>query len=225
MKSFVPLESSPEVFNRFLQIIGIHRLEFTDVYGLDSDLLSFIPRPVRAVVLVFPVSNAYEEYRKKQDSKPHPHSSAVWAQQTIVNSCGTMAILHALANGVSSSTLGGGSGFNLIEHFRTLPASERPKYLENSVELESAHDQVANLGYTAAPNAEELSENHYVCLTKSGNELVELDGRRTGPIVRAANVSEEDVMAIPQTIEVIREFLDRESGSTSFAMLALVNKH
>lgn len=225
MKSFVPLESNPDVFNSFLRELDIQNQEFIDVYGLDPELLSFIPRPVRAIILVFPVSKAYEEYRKEQDSKPHPDSNAAWSRQTIVNACGTMAIVHALANGVSSAALGDGSGLRLIEQFKALPANERPKFLENSIELEKAHGQVANLGDTAAPNAEDLIENHYVCLTKSGDELVELDGRRTGPIVRAKNVTEGDILAVAQTLEVIREFLDREKGSTSFAMLALVDSN
>jgi ubiquitin carboxyl-terminal hydrolase L3 len=31
--------------------------QFVDVYGFDEELLSFVPQPVLAVLLVFPVTN------------------------------------------------------------------------------------------------------------------------------------------------------------------------
>lgn len=223
MKAFIPLESNPEVFNEFLAKLGVRSLEFVDVYGLDPELLAFVPRPVRAVLLVFPVSQTYEEYRKAADAAYEPSSDpAVWSPQTIKNACGTMALIHALANGVDRESLGSGAGSELIAGFAA--AADRPQFLEQNQILESIHEQVASQGDTEATGAEEDVDSHYVCLTTHGSDLVELDGRRKGPIVRASGVTSADLLEIPEAIATIKEFIERESGNAGFAMLAMVDK-
>lgn len=42
---------------------------FTDIYGLDEDLLAFVPQPVKAVLLLFPITKAYEERRMRQNEE------------------------------------------------------------------------------------------------------------------------------------------------------------
>ena len=68
-KAFVPLENSPEVMNSLVHTLGLTQsLQFHDVYSLtDSDLLSFLPRPAAALLLVFPVSQTYEKFRFEED--------------------------------------------------------------------------------------------------------------------------------------------------------------
>ena len=53
---YIPLESNPAVFTSLIHTLGVSpALSFQDVYSLDDpDLLACIPRPVLALILVFP---------------------------------------------------------------------------------------------------------------------------------------------------------------------------
>lgn len=111
----MPLESDPAIITQYTQALGLSpSLAFHDVYSIsDPDLLSFVPRPVHALLLVFPVTGAYEKYRVEQDrgkdlySGEHPpDGDIVWFRQTIGNACGTMGVLHAVYNGEVQQHLG-----------------------------------------------------------------------------------------------------------------------
>lgn len=88
-------------------------LSFHDVFGIDDpSLLAFVPRPASALLLVFPVSKTYEGHRMDEDRDMEVYTgkgveeSVWWCRQTIGNSCGLMALLHAALNGMARDYVG-----------------------------------------------------------------------------------------------------------------------
>jgi ubiquitin carboxyl-terminal hydrolase L3 len=109
-KSFYPLESSPDVFNELVQLLGASpQLAFDDVLSLDDPEL--LPHPALALVLVLPDGPLIKSYAADApDAEKYSGSGAdepvVWFKQTIYNACGLYAILHALSNGEALKYLG-----------------------------------------------------------------------------------------------------------------------
>lgn len=237
-KAFVPLESNPDVFTHLSHALGLSdSLAFHDVFSIDEpDLLAFIPRPVYALILVFPVSETYEKYRLKEDAeKPADYYTSVagtskqdslWYRQTIRNACGTYAILHALTNGVSKEhgqIIAGSHIDELIAKTESETVDERSAELESDETLENLHAKVAHEGSTEAPDANDTIDLHYVCFTRSkttGN-FVELDGRRTGPIDLGSFENTDDDLLCDKALDRVRSFMKRDSTNPSFSILAL----
>lgn len=105
------LENNPEVMSSLLQKLGMSAdISFHDVYSIDEpDLLSFVPRPALALLLVFPVSDTYEKFRAEEDASKSEYQGSgaaeevIWYKQTIRNACGLMGILHCVSNGDARS--------------------------------------------------------------------------------------------------------------------------
>ena len=101
-------------------------LAWHDVFSIDDpELLAFVPRPAHALLVVFPVSQAYEKARIEED-EPLPEytgsgsgEEVLWFKQTIGNACGLYGLLHSVCNGVSKEFIGKESQ-NLEKHHWTL---------------------------------------------------------------------------------------------------------
>ena len=62
-----------------------------------------VPKPVIAVMLLFPVTKLYQDYRDKQVARCKDTNQVVspnlyFTRQAVSNACGTVAMIHALAN-------------------------------------------------------------------------------------------------------------------------------
>lgn len=177
------------------------KFSFHDVYGTDPSLLSMVPQPVEAVLLLFPVSSGYESARHAQDAhasvstKGSEEGELIWWKQTIGNACGTMGLLHALANSRVRGSLEPGSPLaKLIDQSQPLDPIQRAELLTRSEELKAAHTSAASSGQSAAPAAEERVDLHFTCFVRERNSgrLVELDGRRKGPVDRGVKLERQE---------------------------------
>lgn len=106
-KHFTALESNPVLFTQLIHKLGVcESLVFRDVLSLtEPALLATIPRPVLALVIVFPTSSDYEVRLAHENGSGSStwengdNANAVWFKQTINNACGLYGILHAITNG------------------------------------------------------------------------------------------------------------------------------
>lgn len=112
--AFIPLEANPELMTALIHKLGVSpALALHDVYSLtDPDMLSLVPRPALALLLVFPVSAVYESHRLAEDSTVDEYNGrgegepVIWWKQTIRNACGIMGLLHAVCNGPARNLIG-----------------------------------------------------------------------------------------------------------------------
>lgn len=232
---YITIENNPEVMSHLVHQLGLPTtLGFSDVFSIDDpDLLAFVPRPAQALLLVFPVSETYEAARLAEDS-PLPEYSGtgsdepvLWFKQTIRNACGLIGLLHAVSNGQVRSQVTPGSDLdNLLREAEPLKPTERADLLYYSKALEAAHADAAKLGDTAAPQAEDQVDLHFVAFVKGqdGN-LWELDGRRKGPLQRAQLGPDEDVLSELALELGPRRFLKKEAeggkGDLRFSLISL----
>lgn len=193
-------------------------LGFTDVYSIDEpDLLAFVPRPSYALLLVFPVSKAYESARIAEDATVPEYTGVgpgvMWFKQTIRNACGLIGLLHVVANGEARKHILPKSDLaQLLHEAEPLMPSQRADLLYASKALESAHADAAKLGDTAAPQAEDNVDLHFVAFVKGEDgHLWELDGRRKGPLDRGMLAEGEDALSESALALGVRRFLTMEA--------------
>ncbi|KAB8076383.1 hypothetical protein BDV29DRAFT_200179 [Aspergillus leporis] len=220
-KAFVPLENNPEVMSHLVHQLGLPpTIGFTDVFSIDEpDLLAFVPRPSYALLLVFPVSRTYESSRITEDSKlteyegSGPSEPVMWFKQTIRNACGLIGLLHTVSNGEARTQVLPGSDLDaLLQDAEPLGPVARANLLYESKALESAHADAAKLGDTAAPQAEDSVDLHFVAFVKGvDGRLWELDGRRKGPLERGVLGEGEDALSEKALELGVRRFLKTEA--------------
>jgi len=247
-KHFIPLESNPDVFTELIHKLGISpSLSFQDVLSLDPELLSFVPRPVHALILVFPTTEEYErrvsveDFNVKDALDGEEDGEVVFFRQTINNACGLYAILHAVCNGETRNSFGQPSTTSctpplsfvkapssIMDHLLKdcLPAhpKDRALALENNHELERTYAEVAQKGDTAPPvRAEDEVDFHYIAFVKShiNSRLYQLDGDRKRP-TRLAALREADDVLSEKCLEVIRSMMIEDN--LNFSLMALVGQ-
>ena len=121
----------------------------TDVFGLDPDLLGMVPQPVKALVLLFPLTKRSEEYgeeRAKEMGKPDFPSDLFYTRQTVSNACGTVALLHAVGNNAKEIGLQDGVLSKFYADTSAMNPQERASFTETFYDLADIHKQHAQEG-------------------------------------------------------------------------------
>ncbi|KAJ1900273.1 ubiquitinyl hydrolase 1 [Kickxella alabastrina] len=216
---WVPLESSPEALSKVMHRLGVDTsVAFSDVWGLDEELLAMVAQPVLSLIFLFPLTDKYDEERKKEiassDNKVSPN---VWfMRQTIGNACGTMAVFHALGNNQQSVPIGG----HLVEFFakvKDMSPGERAAALETDEIVANSHKESAADGQTEAPSADSRTDLHYVAFVSVDGDLYELDGRQTTPINLGPSTD-----LLKDAARVIKQRIEFYGGeSQEFSVLSL----
>jgi len=203
--------------NKYAQGLGLpSSWAFTDVFGFEPDLLGMVPRPVLAVVLLYPET---EQTKSKTIGQADDNKSVYYMKQTIGNACGTVGLIHALLNNAESLKMADGSVLsNMLKNTKNLTPEERASYLEKDEEFGKAHDQSAQEGQTEAPSIDEKVNHHFIAFVHHEGGLYELDGRKSGPM-RHGDTTPETLLE--DTALVVKEFMARDPTEVNFTVIAL----
>jgi ubiquitin carboxyl-terminal hydrolase L3 len=224
-KSWLPLEANPDILLTYSLKLGLPgNFLFHDVLSTEDWALDMIPGEIEALLLLFPISEASEKERRSADTADDEH--VYFMKQTVGNACGTIAVLHTMLNICQSDK----SAFTpdsfisrMLEKTLTMNPLERGSWLESNEEIENAHRIAEIQGQSDTPShAEQEVDTHFTVFlpNKQSKEVLELDGRRAGPIRRGAYDS--DVSFPQKALQVIqKEFMDRNPSDIRFSIVAL----
>ena len=214
---WVPLESNPEVLNKYISNLGVPKeWQFVDIYGLEPDLLSMVPRPIAAVVLLYPIT---EKATASPLGEVKPSPDIFFVKQTISNACGTVAIVHSLANNKDKIQFVDGKHFGkFIESCLNLSPEERASFLEKDKDMGSAHEDSAQEGQTKAPSREDSVKTHFIAFVCKNGGLYEMNGSSDGPIYHSK--SSPDTL-LEDAAVVAKKFMERDPDEVNFTLMAL----
>jgi len=228
-RHWLPVEANPETMQLYSEKLGApllsRNLAFSDVMGTDEALLSMVPQPVSALMLLFPVSAASEAHRASEEalrsaSAPAPGSRPpFFMSQTIDNACGTIGLVHVIAALAAAGevSLTPGSFFaKFLADTAAAAPGERAQALEASEELDAEHAALAHEGQSAVVDD---THQHFLALVRGvdGN-LWELDGRKAAPIPHGPT---SPATFLADAVRVVKEFMARDPDEVRFALVSL----
>ncbi|XP_015200852.2 ubiquitin carboxyl-terminal hydrolase isozyme L1 [Lepisosteus oculatus] len=217
-----PMEINPEMLNKVLSKLGVgDSWRFVDVLGFEDEPLASVPKPSCAVMLLFPLTPQHETFREKQSTelaeKAKEIPSVYFIKQTIVNSCGTVGLLHAVANNKDKLEFKSGSALkSFLDTTASMSAEDRAKELEKSQAIHTAHDEVAAEGQCRVE--EDKVNFHFITFINVDGHLYELDGRMSVPVDHGATKDDSFIM---DAAKICRQFVEREKGEVRFSAVAL----
>ncbi|OWR48703.1 ubiquitin carboxy-terminal hydrolase [Danaus plexippus plexippus] len=221
----LPMEANPETMNKYLQRLGVsNKWRMVDVMGLEGDPLKWVPRPVLAVILLFPLSEHYERHRSQQENelqiKPQqPPKDVFHLKQVLSNVCGTIALVHSVANNINTIDLEDGILKDYLKSASGLDAAAKGALLENSTHIFRAYEEVLNSANNPANEDSEPVNNHFITFIHKNGNLYELDGRKSIPINHGPTTPET---LLDDSAKICLEFIAREPDNIGFNVVALV---
>jgi len=220
-----PLESNPQTLNTYIQALGVPKeWEFNDVYGLDPELLSFVPGSCCAFILLFPITENYnkhclEEVKAIESNGQKVDKDVFYMKQTIGNACGTIGVIHAIANSQNLITLAENSPLkSFFNKVKGSSPADIGKALESDESLATAHTDCAQEGQTATLSAETPLDLHFIALVQKEGCIYELDGRKQFPVNHGPSSPESFKL---DAAEVCKKFMARDPSEPRFSIIAL----
>ncbi|KAI0989644.1 hypothetical protein GJ496_002253 [Pomphorhynchus laevis] len=210
---WLTLECNDEAFTKYVHKIGVDEsVKFVHILGFDEDDLKYIADPIMAIVFLYPIK--LDDTIKAETCKVP--KDLYYMKQSVGNSCGTVAAIHAIANCdlklAEDSILS-----KFIESTKGKCPMEISKLFEANAELSQCHDESAR-STQAEDNDEDQSDLHFICYVSNSGRLYELDGRKDGPIDHGEC---EESQFLKKAIEAIKKYT-QDGSEIRFSALGLV---
>jgi len=227
---WMPLEGNPDVLNKYIKNLGVKNddYEFVEVIGFDEELLAFVPQPVCAVLLIFPITEAHEKHRQKEMEEathsPPDYSQAIYfLKQTVGNACGSIAVIHSVANNLEKFQLDSHKPLaQFLETTKLMTPEQRAEHLKHAMDMATANDEIAEEGESRVIDRDEHVNLHFVCFVNINNELYELDGRHPHPIKHQIQGQDGQTLDLLRaTKKIILKLIENAGDDIRFSMMAL----
>ncbi|GJJ12866.1 hypothetical protein Clacol_007112 [Clathrus columnatus] len=228
--NWMPLEANPESFNNLASKLGLDISQYSiyDVLGFDDELLALVPRPVKAAILLYPTPEIYdnptaiaseEELKKRWPlDEDKMRKETVYIRQRLSNHCGTMALLHGLAN-TPSLPLADGPIKTLFNQCKGLNPEESATLLENT-NISQLHVAAADLGQSHLDDPDDTT-SHYLAFVDHNGEILEFDGwARSGAVSHGPIAIRGEGDFFKSVITVVKEMM-ASTGSIKYTLLVI----
>jgi len=225
-KKWLPLEANPDVMTEYVKNLGgPEGLYFVDVLSIEDWALNMITEPIYALILLFPINKARELFEEKQINKIEKEgqiiSKKLWfTKQTVGNACGTISILHCIAN-ITDKLEKQPDGFfhDFLSKVSNMSPDQRAKALEEDDDIERAHKKAEKEGQSHIPSRDQKIDTHFITFIEKEGCLYELDGRKKFPINHGASTSKTFFKDAVQIIKTL--FIDFDRSELRFQMIAV----
>ncbi|KAL1024022.1 hypothetical protein UPYG_G00050400 [Umbra pygmaea] len=213
-----PMEINPEMLNKVLSTLGVRATwRFVDVLGLEEEGVASVPSPCCALMLLFPLTPQHDSFRQKQAEEVSDAKGVYFMKQTVVNSCGTVALLHAVANNPTRIEYDDGSALKkFLDETAKMTPAQRATHLEKNQAIREAHDGAAAHGQCRV-EADKVNF-HFITFVNVNGQLYELDGRLEGSVNHGSTSHDS---FIQDAAKVCRGFVEREEEEIRFSAVAL----
>eukprot|EP01068_Selenidium_serpulae_P014792 Selendium_serpulae@DN6144_c0_g1_i1.p1 len=212
-----PIETDPVTLTAYVHKLGGPKtMTCQDVLSTEDWAIDMLEGNLVGLLVLFPVDQ-FPLPPKKDGTDPKTHSELWYTKQTIDNACGTIAIMHVMAN--ADVKLDEGILSKFFDQTKAMTPMERAKALESSG-IEEAHDGAVKASSTKVPGKDDDCPHHYVAFIMKGGHIFEMDGRKDGPIDHGTGTNGFGKAA---AAIIKREYLDKAPNANGFSLLALAN--
>ncbi|CAG4979375.1 unnamed protein product [Parnassius apollo] len=143
-------------------------------------------------------------------------------KQNISNACGTVALVHSIANNTDKIQLTEGHLKKFLDEAKELDAAARGTLLEKSEGIINAHKELAQEGQTNTPSADDPVNHHFITFVHKDGALYELDGRKAFPINHGPTTPDN---LLEDAAAVCKKFIARDPNEVRFTVVALTESN
>jgi len=198
----VAMEASPEVMDKLLSGLGVDGVKAHDLLSVEDGSLSSLPGKLLGLLLTLP----------KEGVKGEQEGEGLYLiQQDGRNMCGTVSLIHVIANRMTESEIGDGLLGFFLKQNKTNDPELRGRSLRSDTELFDLHNEAANEGHSLPIEGE--ARHHIVALIESDGTSYMLDSS-TGKAFKL----EGDILT------AARGYINSGGDSVDYSLLALMQE-
>lgn len=200
---------------------------FQELFSTEDWALDMIPRPVLAVVVVYPMTvsiltkqiNAIEALIK--EGKHKNEDKLYFMKQFAENACGTIGLLHSVYNSQHKDPdliLKGSFLEKFYAETKDLDYDETGVQLKENKELQEEHKNVAQNSENNQSDVKQIADSHFAVYIEKNNKLFMMDGLTEFPIYLGPSSPET---LLEDGIKDVKKMMDLEPGLINFSLMVL----